>query len=190
MSVQKKSINSGDTVRWILISGLVVVAFFGAYRFASARSSQGGTAAASAVGSGIAQTGAVPAQTAGGPGTQGGSAGGSGCACCGGSGAPTSGGVTGTPIEGVAKVDGGVQKIAVQVTTTYSPNVLKLKAGVPAEITFSAAQGCTGIVQSQDLGFREDLTGGAKTVKLDNLKPGTYAFSCGMNMVFGKIVVE
>jgi len=45
-------------------------------------------------------------------------------------------------------------------------------------------------VQSNDLGFSEDLTAGPKTVKLAALEPGTYAFSCGMEMVFGKIVVE
>jgi plastocyanin domain-containing protein len=76
------------------------------------------------------------------------------------------------------------------VTTVYNPNTIKLKAGVPAEITFSQAQGCTQVVQSTDLGFSEDLSAGPKTVKLQGLQPGTYAFSCGMNMVFGKIVVE
>ena len=43
---------------------------------------------------------------------------------------------------------------------------------------------------SKDLNFFEDLTSGAKTVKLPALQAGTYAFSCGMQMVFGSIVVE
>ncbi len=43
---------------------------------------------------------------------------------------------------------------------------------------------------SKDLNFFEDLTTGAKTVKLPALQKGDYAFSCGMEMVFGKIVVE
>jgi plastocyanin domain-containing protein len=98
--------------------------------------------------------------------------------------------VSGTEVVGTAKLEGSVQKIAVDVTTTYNPNVIKLKAGVPAEIAFSAAQGCTGQVISQDLNFNEDLTTGPKTVKLPALQPGTYSFSCGMSMVFGKIVVE
>jgi Cu+-exporting ATPase len=85
---------------------------------------------------------------------------------------------------------GGIQKISVDVTTVYNPNTIKLKAGVPAEITFSQAQGCTQVVQSADLGFSEDLSAGPKTVKLKGLQPGTYAFSCGMQMVFGQIVVE
>jgi Cu+-exporting ATPase len=98
--------------------------------------------------------------------------------------------VTGAPVEGTAQVSGGVQAIAVKVGTTYSPNVIKLKAGVPAEITFGQGGGCTAQVISQDLGFSEDLSAGPKVVKLGALKPGTYGFSCGMGMVFGKIVVE
>lgn len=98
--------------------------------------------------------------------------------------------VTGPVTEGTAIVAGGVQRISVDVTTVYKPNVLRLRAGVPAQITFSGGQGCTGVVQSQELGFREDLTSGPKTVDLKALAPGTYSFSCGMNMVFGQIVVN
>jgi plastocyanin domain-containing protein len=87
-------------------------------------------------------------------------------------------------------LEGGVQKVAVDVGSVYTPNAIKLKAGVPAEITFGQSQGCTQIVESADLGFSEDLSSGPKTVKLQGLQPGTYAFSCGMQMVFGQIVVE
>lgn len=188
------------TVRWLGVALVATAVFAGAYAFAQGRS--GATAYGQ---DGYANTGA-PAATAptpatpdsaapatGGSGPGAASAGASaagGCACCGGGGAPTAGGVTGSPVEGTAKLDGGVQRIAVDVTTVYNPNVIKLKAGVPAEITFSGAQGCTGQVISNDLGFSEDLTTGPKTVKLSNLKPGEYAFSCGMSMVFGKVVVE
>lgn len=161
-----------------VVAVLVVAAFFGAYRFASAR---GGNAAAPAtVGT------QAPAQDAAAP-----AAGGSGCACCGGNAsAPTANGVTGAPVEGTAQVSGGVQAIAVKVGTTYSPNVIKLKAGVPAEITFGQGGGCTAQVISADLGFSEDLSAGPKVVKLPALEKGTYSFSCGMKMVFGQIVVE
>ena len=98
--------------------------------------------------------------------------------------------MTGAPVEGVAQVSGGVQAIAVKVGTTYAPNIIKLKAGVPAEITFGQGGGCTAQVVSQDLGFSEDLSAGPKVVKLPALEKGTYAFSCGMGMVFGQIVVE
>ncbi len=116
--------------------------------------------------------------------------GGAGCACCG-STAPTAGGVTGDPVEGAAAVSGNVQTISVDLSKGYyQPNVIKLAAGIPAEITFGQSSGCTGQVMSKDLDFSEDLTSGAKTVKLPALQKGDYSFSCGMEMVFGKIVVE
>jgi plastocyanin len=89
------------------------------------------------------------------------------------------------------EVDGGVQKFTVNVGASgYEPNVVKLKAGVPTEITFGQSQGCTGIVQSSDLGFQVDVSGGSQTVKLPALQAGTYGFACGMGMVTGQIVVE
>jgi plastocyanin len=187
MAVQKPKVETQDITRYVLIAGLVVVAFFGAYRFASARSQP--AQAGAFAGATSATTGAVPAANgqaaSGGQGAAGQSSGG-GCACCG-TGASSA---AAAPVEGTAKLEGGVQKIYVDVKLQYNPNVIKLKAGVPAEITFSAAQGCTGQVQSADLGFQEDLTTGEKTVKLKGLQPGTYGFSCGMNMVHGQIVVE
>jgi Cu+-exporting ATPase len=94
-------------------------------------------------------------------------------------------------VAGAATVDGGVQKISVDLSSgSYNPNTLQLKAGVPAEITFGQSSGCTGVVQSSDLGFSEDLSAGPNTVKIGALKAGTYNFACGMNMVTGTIVVQ
>jgi len=95
-------------------------------------------------------------------------------------------------IEGAAAVEGDVQRISVDATNGYDPNVIRLTAGVPAEITFSQASGCMAQVMSEDLGFYEDLTGGPKTIRIeaDALQPGEYSFSCGMQMVFGTIIVE
>ena len=186
MTDTSNTTKGNDTLRWAMIVGLVLVAFFGAYKFASAR-----TGTSAAVGSPTALTAGSSGGSASPAGASGGAAtSGSGCACCSGGGAPTANGVTGAPTKGTATVEGGVQKISVDVTTVYNPNTITLKAGVPAEITFSQAQGCTQIVQSKDLNFSEDLSAGPKTVKLDALQPGTYSFSCGMQMVFGQIVVE
>ena len=68
--------------------------------------------------------------------------------------------------------------------------VVKLQAGVPAEITFGQGYGCLAEVMSRDLGFFEDLRSGPRTIALEPLESGTYDFSCGMEMVFGQIVVE
>jgi sulfite exporter TauE/SafE/plastocyanin domain-containing protein len=107
------------------------------------------------------------------------------CACCGNSG-------TGETIEGAASVEGDVQRISVDATNGYDPNVIRLTAGVPAEITFSQASGCMAEVMSEGLDFYADLTGGPRTIRIeaDALQPGEYSFSCGMQMVFGTIIVD
>lgn len=160
-------------VRYAVIALLVIVAFFASYKFAVASRGDAGP--------GVATT-----AVAGGPGGTATSASDTpACACCGGASGST------TPVEGAATADAdGVQRIIVNTDGSYDPNVIKLAAGVPAEITFKAASGCMGQVMSKELGFYEDLTTGDKTVKLDGLDAGTYEFSCGMQMVFGQIVVE
>jgi hypothetical protein len=177
--------NGSDITRWLLIGGLVVVAFFGAFKFAQASNGQTSVAQASStqVAASNSQASATGAASSNSDPT--------GCACCGGSSAqPTANGVTGPVVGGTAKVASGVQTINVAVTTVYAPNIIHLKAGVPAQITFSAAQGCTSRVQSQALRFAEDLSAGPKVVTIKNPQAGTYDFACGMNMVHGKIVVE
>lgn len=172
---------NGSGLRYLVVALLVVGAFFGAYRFAVARGA-GDTAIAAGSSSGLL--------TAGNPSGSAGSGGGMGCACCG-STAPTEGGLTGEKVEGRAVVEGGVQKISVDLSQGYyNPNQIVLKAGVPAEITFGQGSGCTAQVVSQELGFSEDLTAGPRTVKLPALEQGEYSFYCGMQMVFGKVVVE
>jgi len=84
-----------------------------------------------------------------------------------------------------------VQRIAVDASTgRYVPDVIVLKAGVPAEITFSQASGCLAVVEIPALGISEDLTQGPVTVRIPPLQPGEIEFSCGMRMVFGKIAVR
>jgi hypothetical protein len=113
-----------------------------------------------------------------------------GGACAMGGGGGCRGGVASTPVTGTATTQGGVQRLRVAVGAAgYTPNVLQLEAGVPAEITFSRSAGCTARVLSEDLGFDVDLTNGPQVVRLPALNDGTYAFSCGMRMVFGSIVV-
>ena len=180
--------HGNDIARWLIIGGLVVVAFFGAYKFAQASGGRVSVARASGPQAAAAnsQTGAISAAS----GTGSSSAAG-GCACCGGSSAkPSANGVTGQAVDGTAKLSSGVQAISVAVTTVYAPNIIHLKAGIPAQITFSSAQGCTSQVQSKALGFSEDLSAGPKVVTIANPQAGTYDFACGMNMVHGKIVVE
>lgn len=177
---RKPARKANGPARYLIIAAIVLAAFLGSYGIAVAKAGKANAGTAQA-----AAPVAAPATTAalsGRPGATGGAA----CACCGGSGSGSS-----APTEGSAVSEGGVQKASIDLSTgRYNPSTIKLKAGVPAEITFGQSSGCTAQVQSQDLGFFEDLTSGPVTVKLPALKAGTYSFSCGMQMVFGSIVVE
>ncbi|GBG94722.1 copper-binding protein [Ligilactobacillus salitolerans] len=85
------------------------------------------------------------------------------------------------------------QKVNVTVAGGYDPEVVTLKQGVPAELTFTrtSEQGCLDVVHSKELGFEEELPlNVSKTVTVATDKAGEYQFSCGMDMFFGKVVVE
>ncbi|MRR09859.1 hypothetical protein EG831_07280 [bacterium] len=155
---------------------IVVLAFVASYQIAGAANNGGDTVAG-----GGDTPGLIPALNGGA------SADGSSpaCACCGNSG-------SGETVEGAAVVEGDVQRITVDASNGYNPNVIKLAAGIPAEITFGQGSGCMAQVLSKDFGFFEDLTAGPQTVRIEGnaLQPGEYTFSCGMEMVFGTIIVE
>ncbi len=174
MSAPTQTASTPTAMRWAVIIAIAGVAFFGSYSYAVARSSASapGTALASTTGAVASGPSGTVASTGGGGG------------CCG-------GGSKGPAITKSATIANGVQTIAVDLSSgSYNPNTIQLKAGIPAEITFGQSSGCTGQVQSQQLGFAEDLTSGPQTVKLAGLQPGTYQFSCGMGMVTGTIVVK
>jgi hypothetical protein len=174
-----ETVDYGKMKRWTIIAIIVILTFLVSYQVATASSSGNGGAAQNGY---ATQTGSG-AQPASSPGGSGGDAAG-GCACCENSG-------TGEVVEGAATADAdGIQRIAVDASSGYDPNVIVLQAGMPAEITFSEGFGCMAEVMSRDLGFFEDLQSGPKTIALDPLEPGTYGFSCGMEMVFGQIVVQ
>lgn len=164
-----------DSFRYLIVGALVLGAFFGAYRFAVAQDSPVQTQ----------QTGFAAFGDSG-------AAGAAGCASCGSCGsAPTEDGVSGERLEADATIEGDVQSITVdQSAGYYQPNVIRLKAGVPAQLTFGQGAGCTAQVMSKELGFFIDVTGGPETVELPALEPGEYPFYCGMQMLYGKIIVE
>jgi hypothetical protein len=170
MSAPTTSNTNMTTVRYVLIAALVAAVFFVSYSIAIGLSRPDYDSATSLVDAST-QPGTDPA------------AGGAGCACCGDSG-------SGETVEGQTVIEGDVQKISVDASAGYNPNVIRATAGVPIEITFSQGSGCMAEVMSRDLGFFEDLTAGPKTIKLPALAAGEYGFSCGMEMVFGTIVVE
>lgn len=177
MAIQTTSEGRKKT-QYTLIAALIGVAFFTSYAYANAKS--GGTQNAFNSYAAQAGNGAAGAyDTSGG----GGAGGGAGGGCCGGG---------GPAVEGSTKVAGDVQKIDVDTSSgSFAPNVIKAKAGVPLEISFSqSGGGCLSGVFFPDFNINEDLTAGAKTVKIPALQKGEYTFYCQMQMVSAKIVVE
>ncbi len=177
-----RTAGASPVARWALVLTLAVLAFSATYGYAIARGSSAPAAAPYIAGTAaVAPIGTAPVAGSATPKTSG-----AGCACCGGAKAPV-----GAQTSKAAEVAGNVQKITVDTSKGYyDPSTIELKAGIPAEITFTQSTGCLWQVVSADLGFSEDLSGGPKTIKLDALAAGTYGFNCGMQMQFGSIVVK
>lgn len=86
-----------------------------------------------------------------------------------------------------------IQHININVAGGYDPEVATVKQGVPAELTFTRtnAQGCLDVVHSKDLGFEQALPlNQPQTVTIDTKQAGEFQYSCGMDMFFGKVVVQ
>lgn len=108
----------------------------------------------------------------------------SACACCGGSSA-------GPSVERETVLSGGVQRISVDPSSgLFVPDRIVAAAGVPIEIAFGEGSGCLAEVVFPDLGVRRDLTGDGAVVLLPAMPAGEHRFSCGMEMVFGTLVVR
>jgi Cu+-exporting ATPase len=92
-----------------------------------------------------------------------------------------------------AELAGGVQRIEVTVRGGYSPDVIRLRQGVPTELVFDRQETgeCTSRVVFGDLGVSAALPAFTRTtVRLTPERAGQFGFACGMNMVHGTLVVE
>jgi len=91
-----------------------------------------------------------------------------------------------------AEVMGNIQKVQIIVEGGYKPETIRLKAGVPAELTFlrKSASSCFDEVLLPDFGKQAALpVNEPYTLIIKPDKPGTFTYSCGMHMFFGKIEV-
>src|SRR5215831_4253759 len=92
-----------------------------------------------------------------------------------------------------AQLEGGVQRVVVTVKGGYSPDVIKVRQGVPLEMVFDRQEAgdCTSRVVFPDLTVSAALPAYQRTmVRLVPASAGTFGFACGMNMVHGTLVVE
>jgi plastocyanin domain-containing protein len=92
-----------------------------------------------------------------------------------------------------AELVGGKQRLRVLVKGGYSPDTLVVKRGRPVRIEFDRQESasCSDIVVFGDFGISQPLPAFKTTsVEFTPQKPGTYEFTCSMNMLRGKLVVE
>lgn len=89
--------------------------------------------------------------------------------------------------------EGGVQEIRITVKGGYAPDVIAVKAGQPVRLDFyrDETASCSEQVVFRDFGVIRDLPAYETTpVEFTPEEPGEYTFTCGMNMMRGKLVVE
>ncbi|MFF3517918.1 cupredoxin domain-containing protein [Streptomyces sp. NPDC002573] len=94
---------------------------------------------------------------------------------------------------GAARLEGGAQRVVVTVRGGYSPDMLKVRQGIPVELVFDRrkADECTSRVVFPDLKVGAGLPAHTRTtVRLHPDRPGSFRFACGMNMIHGALLVE
>ena len=86
----------------------------------------------------------------------------------------------------------GVQEIKVTVKGGYAPDVIVVKAGVPVRLNFyrDETASCSEQVVFSDFGIARDLPAFKTTpIEFTPDKTGEFTFTCGMNMLRGKLIV-
>jgi plastocyanin domain-containing protein len=87
----------------------------------------------------------------------------------------------------------GVQQIKVTVKGGYSPDVIVVRQGRPVQLDFYREEtaSCSEQVLFRDFGIVRDLPAFKTTaVEFTPDQSGEFTFTCGMNMMRGKLIVE
>lgn len=87
----------------------------------------------------------------------------------------------------------GTQEATVVVDRGYIPSRIELEAGVPAVLRFDRREddACTELLVCELLPSEHRLSAHAQTlIRFTPQRPGRYAFTCGMGMYFGELVVR
>ena len=88
---------------------------------------------------------------------------------------------------------GGVQEVRIIVRGGYEPATVRVAAGRPVRLVFDRQEtsSCSEEVVFADFGLRKFLPANQETVlEVTPAAPGTYAFTCGMGMMHGRLVAE
>jgi plastocyanin domain-containing protein len=88
---------------------------------------------------------------------------------------------------------GGIQEIKITVKGGYSPDVVVVKQGVPVRLDFyrDETASCSEQIIFSDFGIARDLPAFKTTpIEFTPDRSGEFTWTCGMNMLRGKLVVE
>ena len=89
--------------------------------------------------------------------------------------------------------EAGVQEINVTVKGGYSPDVIVVREGLPVRLNFyrDETESCSEQVIFGDFGIARDLPPFKTTsIEFTPHKSGEFTFTCGMNMLRGKLIVQ
>ena len=91
-----------------------------------------------------------------------------------------------------AAVSAGVQRVQITIRGGYNPSVVQVRQGIAVEIEFDRQEtgDCSSRVVFPDLQLSAALPAHQRTtVRFTPQQPGSFGFSCGMNMIHGTLVV-
>ena len=89
--------------------------------------------------------------------------------------------------------ESGVQEIKVTVKGGYSPDRIVVREGMPVRLNFyrDETASCSEQVIFGDFGIARNLPPFQSTpIEFTPHQPGEFTFTCGMNMLRGKLIVE
>lgn len=92
-----------------------------------------------------------------------------------------------------AVTDSGMQEINVTVKGGYSPDLIVVREGMPVRLNFyrDETASCSERVIFGDFGIARDLPSFKTTpIEFTPDKAGEFTFTCGMNMLRGKLIVQ
>ncbi|MBB4636160.1 cupredoxin domain-containing protein [Longimicrobium terrae] len=96
--------------------------------------------------------------------------------------------------QAVAATDtGGVQEVDITVHGGYSPSVVTVRQGRPVRLNFfrDETSSCSEQVILGDFGIARDLPAHQTTaVEFTPDRAGEFTWTCGMNMLRGKLIVQ
>ncbi|MDP2925127.1 MAG: cupredoxin domain-containing protein [Nanoarchaeota archaeon] len=89
-------------------------------------------------------------------------------------------------------INNEIQKITLSFKDyNYYPNTLKVKLGVPVEITLdSTIRGCFRSFNIRSLGISGHSSNPSQKITFTPNKKGSFEFACSMRMAYGTIIVE